>query len=245
MKSARATVIAILFSLGAALIVANANAQSPSATPTVGSPVGIPETAPQWFIAEGSTQDQWTAIRHNCSRKISEATRRGQLSAAQRSVLPPLNFTHQDLMLCAHLSMSPSATPTTSAPVGSIPENAPQYWSAEGGTQGEWTAMREHCRAVLFGKPNKFDHSEWEGCVHLSSAFSARPGPSMTPLAPGPGISPTPLPTPLPPAPPVGPQSSDAAASGPPTVGANFLERGWSEQLLRPLVSNNSKSQVI
>jgi hypothetical protein len=63
--------------------------------------------------------------------------------------------------------------------------------------------MREHCRAV-FAKPNKFYHSEWEGCVHLSSAFSALPGPSMTPslppLAAAPG-SPTPLPTPRPPAP--------------------------------------------
>jgi hypothetical protein len=189
----KATVIVFFLAMGAALIVLSANAQSPSATPTVGSPVGIPETAPQWFLAEGSTQAQWTAIRDNCSRKISEATRRGQLSAAQRTILPPLNFTHQDLMLCAHLSMSP----TTSAPVGQIPEKVPPNWKANGWDQSSWTAFREHCRAI-FAHPGKFSHHEWVTCGNVSVAFSFLPEPSMTPLAAGPGISPTPLATSLP-----------------------------------------------
>jgi hypothetical protein len=46
-------------------------------------------------------------------------------------------------------AQSPSGAPTTNAPVGSIPEKAPQFWTAEGGTQGQWTAMREHCRAII------------------------------------------------------------------------------------------------
>ncbi|MGC1193094.1 MAG: hypothetical protein WA861_21105, partial [Candidatus Binatus sp.] len=33
-------------------------------------------------------------------------------------------------------AQSPSAAPTADAPVGNIPERPPQYWTAEGGTQG-------------------------------------------------------------------------------------------------------------
>lgn len=86
--------------------------------------VGISEKAPQWFIAEGSTQGQWTAIRENCNRNIAEMTRRGQLTAAQRSALPPSSFSHHDLMLCAHLSVSPPIGAQTSpapAPGGPAP----------------------------------------------------------------------------------------------------------------------------
>ena len=121
-------------------------------------------------------------------------------------------------------AQSPSASSTTGVPVGSIPEKIPPNWAANGSDQASWTALREHCRAV-FAKPNKFYHSEWEGCVHLSSAFSALPGPSMTPslppLAAAPG-SPTPLPTPVPPSSPqssadelVSPASSLALVTGP------------------------------
>ena len=46
-------------------------------------------------------------------------------------------------------AQSPSAAPTADAPVGNIPERPPQYWTAEGGTQGQWAALREHCRAVF------------------------------------------------------------------------------------------------
>ena len=46
-------------------------------------------------------------------------------------------------------AQSPSAAPTVNAPVGSIPEKPPQFWTADGGTQGQWTALREHCRTVF------------------------------------------------------------------------------------------------
>jgi hypothetical protein len=131
------------------------------------------------------------------------------------------------LMVANADAQSPSASSTTSVPVGAIPEKVPPNWAANGSDQVSWTTLREHCRAV-FARPNKFYHSEWEGCVHLSSAFSAQPGASMTPLAPGPGIIPTPLATAVPPTAPVGSQSSDAATSGPPTVGANFPGGGLS-----------------
>jgi hypothetical protein len=84
----------------------------------------IPEKPPQWWTADGGTQGQWTAIRKNCSRIIAEMTRRGRLSAAQRSALPPSSFSHQDLMFCAHLSVSPPDSAQTSpaaAPGGIAP----------------------------------------------------------------------------------------------------------------------------
>ena len=195
MNSARAALIAILFSLGAVLIIASANAQSRSATPTTSAPVGqIPEEVPPNWKANGWDQSSWTAFREHC-RVIFDH---------------PGKFFHHEWVTCANVSVAfsslpePPLTPTTSAPVGSIPEKIPPNWAANGSDQASWTALREDCRAV-FAKPNKFDHSEWEGCVHLSSAFSALPEPPLTPslppLAAAPG-SPTPMPTPLPPAPP-------------------------------------------
>jgi hypothetical protein len=108
------------------MMAAKAVAQPPSAAATPNPAVGIPETAPQWFIAEGSTQGQWTAIRENCNRNLAEMTRRGQLSAAQRGVLPPTGFSHHDLMLCAHLSVSPpNAAQTSPAPAPAGPPPTP------------------------------------------------------------------------------------------------------------------------
>jgi hypothetical protein len=130
------------------------------------------------------------------------------------------------LIVLSANAQSPSATPTTSAPVGQIPETVPPNWKANGWDQSSWTGFREHCRAI-FAHPGKFSHHEWVTCANVSVAFSFLPEPSLTPLAVASG-SPTPLPTPLPPAPPVGSQSSDAATSGPPTVGANFPGGGLS-----------------
>jgi len=53
--------------------------------------------------------------------------------------------------LVANVSaQSPSAAPTANAPVGNIPEKPPQYWTAEGGTQGQWAALRHHCIDTLW-----------------------------------------------------------------------------------------------
>jgi len=127
------------------------------------------------------------------------------MNSARAALIAILFSLGAALIIASANAQSSSATPTTSAPVGSIPEKIPPNWAANGSDQASWTAMREHCRAV-FAIPNKFSHSEWEGCVHLSSAFSSLPEPPLTPslppLAAAPG-NPTPLPTPLPPAPPV------------------------------------------
>lgn len=98
-------------------------------------------------------------------------------------------------------AQSPSSAPTTSTPVGQIPENVPPNWKANGWDQSSWTAFRENCRAI-FAHPGKYPHQQWVTCANVSVAFSSLPEPPSTPslqpsdAAPG---SPTPLPTPLPP----------------------------------------------
>jgi hypothetical protein len=147
--------------------------------------------------------------------------------AARVAILMSLSVA---LVMVSAEAQSPSAGPTTSAPVGQIPEKVPPNWKANGWDQSSWTAFREHCRAI-FAHPGKFSHHEWVTCANVSVAFSLLPEPSMTPSLPplaAASGSPTPLPTPLPPAPPVGSQSSGAATSGPPTVGANFTGGGGS-----------------
>jgi hypothetical protein len=110
------------------------------------------------------------------------------------------------LIVVSANAQSPSAAPTTNAQVG-IPEEAPQYWTAEGGTQGQWTAMREHCSAVfaemeLRGRmkdsrggglpPPGFGHQQTLYCENLSVSF-AHSGPASTSgSAPSGGAMPTP-----------------------------------------------------
>ena len=127
------------------------------------------------------------------------------------------------LMGASASAQSPSAAPTTNAPVGSIPEMPPQWWTADGGTQGQWTAMREHCRAVFSEvaaiqkmSPEQIKAltpvpaSDWESCRRISGSFSGAvqasgaggPAPTSSRATP-----PTPMNTPPPPEFPVGPQS--------------------------------------
>jgi len=58
----------------------------------------------------------------------------------------------------------------------SIPEKPPQHWTAEGKTQGQWTALRAHCVA-LFGEISSagynkqlppFSPSDWENCHEIT-----------------------------------------------------------------------------
>src|SRR5258708_13117642 len=117
MNVVRSIAIVIIVAVGAALIAANVRARSPAALPTTSAAVGIPEKAPP-----GWDQAAWTAIRENCERNLLEMARRARLTAAQRSLLPPLNFSHGDMMLCAHLSVRPqtSLQPSTAAPQGGV-----------------------------------------------------------------------------------------------------------------------------
>jgi hypothetical protein len=118
MKSVKATALVFFLAMGATSVVLNANAQPPSLNPTTQAEGGIPEKAPP-----GWDQATWTAIRENCERNLLEMARRAQLTAAQRSLLPPLNFSHGDMMLCAHLSVRPqtSLQPSTTGPRGVVP----------------------------------------------------------------------------------------------------------------------------
>ena len=49
-------------------------------------------------------------------------------------------------------AQSPSAAQADPKRSGrlNIPEKPPQFWTpVDGGTEGQWTALREHCRAVF------------------------------------------------------------------------------------------------
>src|SRR5258707_5599419 len=80
----------------------------------------------------------------------------------------------------------PPALPINNAPVGHIPEKPPQYWTAEGGTQAQWTAIRERCRTIVSemnrrGRlsaeqrsalpPSGFSYRDFVECADLSLGF--------------------------------------------------------------------------
>jgi len=58
----------------------------------------------------------------------------------------------------------------------SIPEKPPPHWTAEGRTQSQWTALRDHCMALFSevasaggSKPlPPFSPSDWEKCNEIS-----------------------------------------------------------------------------
>jgi len=103
-------------------------------------------------------------------------------------------------------AQAPVATPTPlppGTPTG-IPEQVPANWSAQGMTQGEWTALRHHCLDI-FALMNRGQHlppgqhlnsphysfREREDCMNLSQEFTV-------PYPPGPTPAPTIVPAPLP-----------------------------------------------
>ena len=45
-------------------------------------------------------------------------------------------------------AQSRSPAPTTSARFSSISEKPPQFWTAEGGTQASWMALRQRCADI-------------------------------------------------------------------------------------------------
>lgn len=123
MKSARATLVAILFSMGAALIVADANAQSPSTTPTAKvARFILSEKPPPYWTAEGGTQGQWIALRQRCADIGAELTRRQSLSDKQLQTAPGLSFSRDEMLLCSQLLPSanaksrPALPPSTASP---------------------------------------------------------------------------------------------------------------------------------
>jgi hypothetical protein len=202
-------------------MVASVGARSPSAAPTATiARFILSERPPQYWTAEGGTQGQWMALRQRCADIGAELTRRQSLSDKQLEASPGLSFSRDEMLLCSQLpsgkaisspTLSPSsAAPTNNAAVGHIPENPPQYWTAEGGTQGQWTAVRERCRAIVAEMtqrerlnaqrtalpPASFSHEDFLYCANLSVSFRP-PVAAQTSAAPAPGgEAPTPISTP-------------------------------------------------
>ena len=229
MNVVRSIAIVIVVAIGAALMVASVGAQSPSAAPTAKiARFIVSEKPPQYWTAEGGTQAGWMALRQRCADIGAELTRRQSMSDKQLGASPGLSFSRDEMLLCSRLptgnkASGPLVAPSTPAPTintRGIPEQAPQWFIAEGSTQGKWTAIREDCdrkvaEATRRGQlsaaqrralpPFKFTHQDLMLCAHLSASPSevARTSPAPAPA----GVSPTPISTPLPPALPLAPRS--------------------------------------
>ncbi len=157
------------------------------------------------------------------------------------------------LVVLSASAQSPSAAPTANAPVGNIPEKPPQYWTAEGGTQGQWAALRQHCIDTLaeIGRRAPMSAAQLRGlppipgdaesCRNLSGSFSrAAQAPAAAGPAPAPSgeATPTPMDTPLPPELPVGPQSLEPDTSGPLTTGQSSFPGGGASACQSPPAPN-------
>ena len=98
---------------------------SPSAAPTTNAMVsGIPEKAPQWFICRRTDASSLDGDTRKLQQKHcgDDAARAIERRATKHSA--PFSFSHQDLMLCAHLSVSPPDSAQTSpatVPAGIAP----------------------------------------------------------------------------------------------------------------------------
>ncbi len=126
MDTPRAAVIAILTLLCVALLMASANAQSPSAIATSGAPVSpIPQTPPQYWAAYGGTQGQWNALRQHCIDTLSEIGRRAPMNAAQLKNLPPIPADAESCRMLAgafsRAAQAPAAAGPAPPPSGAPP----------------------------------------------------------------------------------------------------------------------------
>jgi hypothetical protein len=115
MNLVKTTAIVFLVAMGAALMAAGANAQSPSTaqTPRASPTTAIPEKIPANWSANGWDQAGWTALRQQCLNMLVESNRRAQMSPAQRRGLKPIPG---DWEGCKHLASSFSAELKASSP---------------------------------------------------------------------------------------------------------------------------------
>ena len=120
--------------------LARAQPPHPGGTPasTAPAPFFIPEKMPANAAAEGWSQEKWTEVREDyqqCLNIPAETTRREHLSPRQLQGLKPIPG---DWEACKHRSseFTDMMNASRSSP---IPERSPQYWTAGGGTQGQWT----------------------------------------------------------------------------------------------------------
>src|ERR1700680_753631 len=105
----------IVLATAAALAMASAYAQSPSAVPTGANIAGsnAPGNVPEGWRAQGWSQSDWIALYEACLNIPAETTRRMHLTPEQRRDLKPILG---DWEMCKHLASSFSARPGPSSP---------------------------------------------------------------------------------------------------------------------------------
>ena len=150
--------IVILVAIVAALMEANASAQQPTAVPAP------PPRNPNWCPdVPASTPPLnkislyvWASTRQRCMNEATAGTDETCLDLCGGA---------RELWVRA-----------SDAEQASIPEKPPQHWTADGRTQSQWTAQRDHCMALFSevasaggSKPlPPFSPSDWEKCHVIS-----------------------------------------------------------------------------
>ena len=161
MKSVRAAAIVILVGIGVALMGVPADAQQSTAasTPAPRNPNWCPDvpTSPP----PGLTAEIWANERQTCMN------------------LPGVAEDHT----CGNYCKG-AREMWVRASDASVPEKPSQRWTAEGKTQGQWTALREHCVALFSevfqgGYSDKllprFSTSDWKNCYEITVPPTAAP----------------------------------------------------------------------
>ena len=115
------------------------------------------------------------------------------------------------LIVLSANAQSPSAAPTAKIARFILSEKPPQYWTAEGGTQGQWMALRQRCADIgaeltrrhsmsdkqLQTAPGlSFSRDEMLLCSQLLPSANTTSRPALPPSTASPAIIPTPMNTP-------------------------------------------------
>lgn len=103
------------FALGAALAVADVDAQSPVAAPTSADISGsdLPGKVPEGWKAEGWSQSDWVALYKQCLNIPAETTRRAHMTPEQLRGLKPIPG---DWEGCKHIFSAVGPRPGASSP---------------------------------------------------------------------------------------------------------------------------------
>ncbi len=146
----------IVVAIVAALMRANASAQQPAPTPAGRNPHWCPDVPAATPPLNKNSPEEWASHREICMNSKHSFLRDhdcGDLCGGARELWERASDAAQ----------------------AATPEKPPQHWTAEGRTQGQWTALRDHCMALFSevasagnSKPlPPFSPSDWKNCYEI------------------------------------------------------------------------------
>jgi hypothetical protein len=148
--------VVVVVAIVAALMRANASAQQPAPTPAGRNPHWCPDVPAATPPLNKISPEEWESERKLCMNRKSSV------------LLDNLCWGRCEAGRELWIRASDAAQ-------ASIPEKPPQHWTAEGRTQGQWTALRDHCMALFSevasaggSKPlPPFSPSDWKNCQEI------------------------------------------------------------------------------